>query len=409
MKILLITNYFPPEIGAAANLYFILAKSFIKLGNDVTVLTGTPRYNVPESIRSYHCKIWCKEEMDGIGVYRVKLPLVPRDSFIKRGLERINLPRRFIKLCKHIDEAYDVSLIYSPPITLGSVGIYLKEKFGTRFVLNVQDLFPQNAIDLGLIKDPFSKFYFRKIEMRNYAQSDLITVHSPGNAKYISNFIGDKSKKIKVVPNCVDTELVKPGKKRNEFSSRLGIYNKFVVSFAGTLGISQDINIILNAAKILKNNKDILFLIVGDGPMKKESIRIKENLSLDNVLFHPTVPFREYPLVLNASDISLATLRPSVKTPVVPSKILSIMSSGIPALASMNKSGDAPKLIKESGAGFVVNAGDYKGLADKILYLYKNPSIRKVMGNNGRKFILENFSSDCISRLYINLFKKILN
>jgi len=400
LSILLINNYFPPEIGAASHLYYYLAKQLVARGHEVTVLTGLPRYNVAKQLyQSYSDRFKggsvLQESYEGITVLRVKLPYVDRRNVIRRGFEHFEIAwklyRNFVKLLDRGSYRVDVSLVYSPPLTLYWTAEKVRQKTGAPYVLNVQDLFPQAAIDLGIMRSPLIIKFFRGLEKKAYKSADLVMTHSEKNKEYVASVVGNQDK-VLFVENWVDAEEILPGHKKNEFSEKHGLIDKFVVSFAGTLGFSQDVEVILRAAQLLKQQKDIIFVIVGDGTRLEEAKRMVHEHKLENVLLLPPVTKEKYPLVLQSSDVSLVTLMKDVKTPVVPSKILSIMSAGIPVLGAMNLDGDAPDLVRRAKAGYVVAAGDYESLAQKIIYLYQNQEVRRELGVNGRKYIEENLS-----------------
>lgn len=412
MNVLLINNYCIPEIGAASHLYYYLAKELLKRGHEVYYLTGIPRYNVNRKIYEEYKKrerVFIENE-EGIKIIRVKLPYVEKNKFIRRGIEHFEIAYKMFNYARNIlkDLKIDISLVYSPPLTLYWTAGKLKKMTNIPFVLNVQDLFPQAFIDSKAIKNSILIKFFKQMEYKAYFSADLITVHSQKNKKHVEKVCGD-STKVVVLENWIDENEIKPGPKENDFSIRLKIFDKFVVSFAGNLGISQDIRVILNSAKILRDYKDIIFLIVGDGLKKGSSVKLAKEMSLQNVIFLKMQPKSEYPKILHSSDISLATLEKEVKTPVIPSKILSIMSAGIPVIATMNLDGDAPKLIERAKAGYALPAGDAKGLAEKILELYNNPDLRKKLGKNGREYVEKNLSVQVAADKYEEIFKRVIN
>jgi glycosyltransferase involved in cell wall biosynthesis len=414
LSILLINNYFPPEIGAASHLYFYLARELSKRGHEVTVLTGIPRYNIPkETYNQYLRRMKNKKfvienisDCADIEVIRVRLPYIERHQLLRRGVEHFEIALKMFSYAKEYlrNKRVDVSLVYSPPITLYKTAWKVKRLKDAPFVLNVQDLFPQAAIDLGILKNPLLIRLFKQVEKKAYQLADLITVHSERNKEFVKSVLNGDGRKVLVMENWVDENEIKPGDKINDFSIKHGLTEKFVVSFAGTLGFSQDMEVIIRAANELKEYKDIVFIIVGNGVRLEESKKLAESLNLQNIRFIPSVPREIYPLVLHSSDVSLATLTKDVKTPVVPSKILSIMSAGIPVIAVMNLEGDAPKLVEKANAGFAIPAGDYKSLAEKILLLYKNPELRESLGRNGRRYIEENLSSRKAAEKYEKIF-----
>jgi glycosyltransferase involved in cell wall biosynthesis len=275
------------------------------------------------------------------------------------------------------------------------------------FVLNVQDLFPQSVIDLGILRNRWLIRFFEHMERFIYRQADHITVHSPGNRDHVVGK-GAPSGCVTVMPNWVDTEFICPGERRNGFFEQYNLDGKFVVSFAGILGYSQDLDIVLEAAKLLQRYPDIRFLIVGDGVEKPRLERKAVEMGLENVRFIPMQPRRRYPEVLNASDVCLATLHTEVRTPVVPSKILSIMAAARPVVAAMNPDGDAPGLIEEAQCGLAVPPEDPKALADAILSLYNDKALRVRLGQNGRRYAEEHLSLKVASKRYIEIFKQVL-
>ena len=233
----------------------------------------------------------------------------------------------------------------------------------------------------------------------------MITVHSEGNKKYVENIIKQKDK-VRVVPNCVNTDELHPGDRNNEFSSKYKLNDKFVVSFAGVLGYLQDFNVILRSAKELERYEDIIFIIVGDGILKDSIVERIKKENIKNVRMLPMQPKDKYPLVLHSSDVSLVTLVKDLKTPVVPSKLLSIMSCARPVLATIQSS-DAREIIEESKAAFCFDVGDYKGLIETILFFYKNREKIEEYGLNGRRYVLENYSVKKCAEIYKKLFQEI--
>ena len=198
--------------------------------------------------------------------------------------------------------------------------------------------------------------------------------------------------RVTVVPNWVDTVHIQPGERMNGFRREHGLDDAFVVSFAGVLGYSQDLDVVLDAAELLRHRSDIVWLIVGDGVEKPRLEARQRQMDLANVRFLPMQPRERYPEVLHASDISLATLRADVKTPVVPSKILSIMAAARPVVAAMDLGGDAPMLIERAQCGICLPPGDSQALADTVAELAADSSLREGLGQNGRSFAEEHLS-----------------
>jgi len=404
VKILIITNYFPPEIGGAAHLYYELAESLVKRGHWVTVVTGFPRYNIKVQPEIYRGKRLMKEEMNGIQVLRIWMPKVPRTNLFLRGLEHFLVPAALLFAAVSISR-HDVAIVYSPPLPLGLAAYIVSRVRKIPFIVNIQDLFPREAVMLGLLKNKFLIRLFEIIERFIYHKADFITVHSPGNRKHVLSHGGHPGR-VKVVHNWVDLERIRPLPRENLFRKEYGLNSRFVVSYAGTMGWCQDMLIIVEAANYLRNYRDIIFVMVGDGPEKAKTEEYAHKLGLANILFLPVQPWTKYPEVLAASDLSMINLNKNLITPVVPSKLLNIMASGRPVVASLPLNGDAPQIIADAGCGLCVEAGDAKGLAHAILKLYQNPEEALEMGRRGRLYAEKHFSREPCVTMYEAIFRQ---
>ncbi len=403
MKLLIVTNYFPPEIGGASHLYYELAESLSQKGNSVTVITGFPRYNVSKAESGRRAGLCSVEKMGKIDVMRVFIPSMPRNVLFLRGLEHFTVAFSLFWGGLFAKKA-DVILVYSPPLTLALAACWLGKLRKMRVVVNVQDLFPQEAIDLGLLKSSFLIDLFFKMEKLVYRLADAVAVHSHGNANYVKSK-ENRVKRVEVVPNWIDLDRLKPAGKENAFRQEYNLGKKFIVSYAGTMGWCQDTGTIIRAAALLRDKEDILFLLVGEGVEKEGMVRDALSLKLTNVVFLPMQPWDKYPQVLQASDLCLVNLKDKLKTPVVPSKILGIMATGRPILASMPLNGDAPRIIQEAGCGMVIEPGNARKLADSILQLYRSPAQLEEMGRKGREYAEKHFSRETGVRRYEEIFK----
>lgn len=408
MNILLMTAYFPPDTGSAAHLFYELGVALAECGHDVTVLTGFPSYHAQgDNLEHYQGRLWLTETWDeGIKVARVAVPQLFRNTPVGRGLWQFSCALSF-SLRGLVLPRPDVLLVYSPPLPLGLSAWVIRLSRGTPFILNVQDLFPQSAIDLGVLNNGFLLRLFEWMERFLYRQANHITVHSSGNKQHVVAAGGDPER-VTIMHNWVDTDFIRPGERLNGFSHEYGLNDKFIVSFAGVLGYSQDIDVILAAADLLRDYAEIHFLIVGDGVEKARLEQKAGNMQLSNVQFLPMQPRHRYPSVLHASDVSLATLHAEVSTPVVPSKILSIMAAGRPVVASMNLDGDAPRLIEEASCGYALPPENPEVLAGRILDLFRSASLRQHLGQNGRRYAEEHLSVRAGAQSYVHLFKHIL-
>lgn len=405
MKWLMINAYFPPEIGSASFLFHELGKKLVERGHKVTVLTGYPRYNVDlQGLPiKYKRGLSLEEEDNGIKVIRMRTFNLPRYIAIARGIDQFITA--FLFLLRGLllkKRSFDLILVYSPPLTLGLTGMILGRVKKVPFVFNIQDLFPQSAIDLGILNNRTLIAGFEKLERYIYHKADIVTAHSEGNRNHAISK-GINPKKAVTIPNWIDTDKIRPGIKENKFREEYNLANKFVVSFAGVIGYSQDLDTVIEAANYHRENKNILFLVVGDGVEKGRLQEKVKDMKLDNVVFLPMQPKEKYELIISASDVCLVNLHKVVKTPVVPSKLLSIMAAGRPVLASLPLNGDAPKIINDSGCGICVEAGDAKGLAKALNKMVTDDQFRNECGKKGREYAEKNFSIGKCVGIYENL------
>ncbi|MFA6169610.1 MAG: glycosyltransferase family 4 protein [Candidatus Margulisiibacteriota bacterium] len=399
------TNCYPPEIGAAANQFYELANDLKNKGHEVVVVTRFPRHIPRELWPENSGGLFIEEIREGVRVIRVNIPQLSRKIPLFRELEHVlNI------VCLAVAAARagrtDVTLVYSPPIVVGYAAVLVRLITGSRVVMNVQDLFPQSLIDLGLMKNRLFIRAARFLEKLIYRLVDRITVMSESNKTIVEKTAGDPDK-VTVVYNWVDTEFIKPEDKHNEFREKLGLDDKFVLTFAGCIAESQDMEIIFNCAKLLTAEDKIVFLLAGNGPKHAETEAKWRELGLKNVIMIPIQPRDKYVKLLAASDVGLLTLNASVATPVVPSKMLSIMSAGRPILASLPLSGDAPKFIERAGSGLVVKAGETAAFRDAVLKLFRDRALGESCGRRGREWVVNHYSLAVCSKKYEELFAQV--
>ncbi len=402
MNILLITDSYPPEIRSASLMMEELAQGLAAQGHKISIVTSLPRYNLAGALPPGR-RIFSREIHDGIRVFRFPTFFLHNVTHFKRGVGQLLLPLIFALGCLFIGKI-DFSIVYSPPLTLGLTAYFMKMIQGSKFIFNVQDLFPQNAIDLKVLTNKYLIKIFRCLEKFIYKKSRFITVHSQGNREYILN-IGIAPEKVVVIPNWVDIDKYVLKKSGNVLPKELRSERLFIVLFAGIMGYAQDMDIIVKAAQYLKNHSDIVFLLVGDGSEKAKTAAMKNDLGLDNLILLPFIPLEDYPALVVRCDVGLVTLKKSMRTPVVPSKILGYMAAGKPIIASLNKESEARWIINEARAGLVNKIETPLNLAEAVLKLYHDPMLKKRLGENGKNYVSGHFHREKSLALYGKLFR----
>jgi glycosyltransferase involved in cell wall biosynthesis len=410
MKILMITIDFPPEVGSAAEIFHELARNMTQRGHRVTVITIFPRhytYRITEKepLPKVSGRLFLHEYMDGIRVIRLRgLPL-PKGSLLARGLEHFLLPL-ILAFGGLLSGKHDVVLIYSPPLPLAFVAYLLSKVKRAPLVVNIQDLYPQAVVDQGMLKNRLLVWIFESMERFVYKKANHLTVHSEGNRDYLISK-GAYGKRVTVIPNWVDTDEIKPSPRHNQFSQEHGLNGKFIVSYAGIMSPFQALDSIIHCAAMLNSNSKVLFLMVGDGLEKNKLIAEAKKLKLTNVKFLPMHPKSQYSQILHASDACLVTLNRQTKTPVVPAKLIRIMSSGRPLIASVPLDGDVPKIVAAAHCGLVVEPESPEMLAKAVLKLYDNPFLAEELGKNGRAYAEKHFSIDVCATKYEEVLRKV--
>lgn len=399
LHILLVTDAYPPEIRSASHLMQELAEGLRDRGHKVTVITSYPKYNLTEDV-----KIKVFNELtaeDGIDVIRVKTLPHHKVNFIVRGVAQITMPYIFLsKIKNYIKDSIDVVIVYSPPLPLTKVGETVKRKYSAKFIVNVQDIFPQNAIDLGILNSKLLIRFFENFEKKAYLSADSIIVHSEGNRNFLVKNKQLPLEKVHVLHNWIDVKSFIGLERTDIFRKKYGIDGKFVFLFAGVIGPSQGLDLIVQAAEQLKDLPDICFLIVGDGMEKERLEKMVIDLKLRNIIFQPFVSKDEYPLLVKEADVGLVCLTSKNKTPVVPGKILGYMAASAPVIAFLNKESDGHKIIKDAGCGYSEVSDNIDKVVGAIRRIYSERNKMKEYGVNGFTYVNKNFEKNiCINHL----------
>ncbi len=396
--ILLITDSYPPEIRSASHLMLELAEELTHRGYQVTVVTCWPQYNLDPDDAQAFSEVMMEKN---IRVIRIKHMAHHQVHFIIRGIAQLLLPYLFIrKIKKMIKEKVDAVIVYSPPLPLAFVGAWAKKSLQAKFILNVQDLFPQNAIDLGVLKNKATITFFQWIEKWSYKKADVITTHSQGNKDLLIACYPEIKNKCIVLHNWVDITAHQPAATSKDYRELFQLQNKFVAVFAGVIGPSQNLALLIEAAMQVQHLKDLCFLIVGDGAEKKklEEMTAKNNLS--NVMFKPFISRDYYADLLKACDFGLVSLSAKNKTPVVPGKILGYMAAGLPVVAFLNKESDGHEIIREAACGYSVASDNVSDVVEVITKAYELKDQCKKLGDAGLQYVKNHFSKEaCVGQI----------
>ena len=407
LKILLLTQYFYPEVGATQTRIYEFAKNLLAKGHDVTVITEVPNHPIGIIHEEYQGRLFVKENVDGIRVIRVWVWARQKKSFANRILFYISYMVMSFFAGLYYKSKYDIIFATSPPLFVGVSGYLLSFFLKGKFVLDIRDLWPSAATALGELSNKRIISMAEKIERILYKNAHAIIAVTRGFCEFISGKGGD-SKKIFYIPNGTVVDIFKPSVPDLELKMKLGLENKFIITFAGTLGIAQGLWSLIHAAKLLRSYEDIALLFIGDGPMKNTLIELTDELKLTNTYFHPQVPIMKINPYLNISNVLLVSLKQDpVFDTFIPSKMFDFMACGKPILLSVD--GEARRIFEEAEAGIYVEPENFYDLSDAILKLYNNPELCKQYGENGHNYVIRNFNRTIQSEKLERVFHRLAN
>lgn len=405
MRILLPIIQFPPDVNTTGLLMAQLCEGLTAYGHEVTVVTAFPHYENFRIWDEYRGKLVERAKYRGMDVVRLYVYAPGKKSMVNRLVSYVSFNALAAITATFSRAQWDVILCPNGSFFTGLTAWLVGKVKGVPFIYNVQDLYPDVPIRAGQLRNPQAIATLRAIERFMYRKAAYITVIAPSIRDNLVSK-GVPSEKISIIPNFVDTDFIRPLPKANSFGHQHGLSDKFVITHAGNLGYVYDLDTMLNAASLLSSQKDILFLIVGNGVAKAELEKKAHESKLENVQFMPFQPHESLPWLRAASDVQVSLYKNGAAIDSFPSKVYEIMASGRPLLASSDDESGVERLVKTAECGLCVRPGDAKNLAEAILNLYRNPSLRETMGQRGRRYAEENHSKHAIVARYHDLLHR---
>lgn len=390
MRILMLTQYFPPETGAAQVRLFEVAKAIRNQGHDIEVVTAFPNY--PNGIipPEYRGKFYMKDSIEDIPVHRTWIYPVQRGRFWKRLLNYFSFVfSAFFGVLKA--GKADYIFVESPPLFIGFTMMFAKWVKGAKLILNVSDLWPESAVSLGLVTNKTLISWAERLERRMYKTAWRISTQTEGIIQSLKDR-GIPSEKIVFLPNGVDPDLFTPIKPDEKLQEKLELKEKFVILYAGTMGYAHGLEVALQAAQHLqKEHPEIAFLFVGDGSEKPRLMEMAQEMNLGNVRWVDFQPITEMQRYYSLAAISLSTLRRyKLSEGVRPSKVFPGLASTKPLIYVGE--GEGAKIVEESRGGVVIPPEEPLLLAQTILELQQDSALRQTLGEQGRDFVIKHYS-----------------
>ena len=413
MHVVLLSLVFRPDNVSTAHVMAELARDLTSLGHHVTVFTTTPHYNsdpgaeATQPIRPFLGRLLQTSEYHGIRVYHAWMPRKGR-SVLLRLLAWVWFHGVSTLAAVVLARKPSVILVPSPPLTVGMSAWVLGRLRSTPFVYNVQEIYPDLAVNLGALKNRTLIGLLLALERFVYRRARAITVIAPRMRERLIEK-GVPPAKVVVIPNFVDLGELSPRPKDNPFSRAFGVHDKFVVSYAGNLGPAQGLECFVDVASLLRDRPEVMLLLIGDG-MLAEPLRARAAAQgLSNLLVIPYQPYAVVPDIYGASDVCVVSQAAATGSDAIPSKVYRIMACERPIVTATDPRSDLAQLITAAQCGVVIPSESAEALATAVLEALSDPELWRRRAANGRAHVAQQYSRAAISRTYATLLQEVAN
>jgi glycosyltransferase involved in cell wall biosynthesis len=388
MRILYISQYFPPEVGATQTRALEMASNLVRQGHQVTVLTefpNHPRGIIPPQYRGRYLE---HERLGDLDVVRTWVFARPFKNFYTRMGFYLSFMLSASIFGSLLRGKYDVVYATSPPFFVGAAGLWLSRWKNAKFVFEVRDVWPQSAVELGELHNPLIIRLAEWLENAFYEKAERIIAVTQGIYDTLAKR-GFSPPKLRLVLNGTNTEVF--ANRGNHLKARLGLQDKFTVLYAGIFGIAQGMEQLVDLVECLKSNSDVHFLFIGEGPLKQKVIELKEEMFLSNLTLLDEIARENIADYISAADCCLVPLKNKpLFLGALPSKMFDFMACEKPVIVSVD--GEAKRVVEESGAGIFAEPENTEQMTWAILRLKNSPEECRRMGKAGRAFVQQHFS-----------------
>lgn len=407
MRILYISQYFPPEMGAPAARVFELSRAWVRRGHKVTVLTAFPHHPTGVIPEGYRRQLFMREEADGIEVLRTWVYATANKGFIKRTLSYLSFMLSSIILgAPALGARYDVVIATSPQFFVGISGFVISTLLRRPFVFEVRDLWPASIVAVGALSNRWIIRILESIEMMLYRRARLVVAVADSTVGILSRR-GISAEKIAVVKNGVDLERFRPGGRGEEITEEFSLAGKFVCLYIGTIGMAHGLDVVLDAAERTKDDAGLAYLLVGEGARREELEAKGGERGLSNIIFAGQQPRERVAEFLAASGAVLVHLKKTeLFEHVIPSKIFEIMACGKPIV--MGVAGEAAEIVRQAESGIPIEPENADDLLQALETLRADKDKCEAMGASGRAYVEANFDREELAREYIGFLDTAL-
>jgi glycosyltransferase involved in cell wall biosynthesis len=395
VRILFISHYFPPEVNAPANRTYEHARRWAADGHEVTVITGVPNHPRGVLFPGYKNRLLQEEWVDGIRVVRTWMYLTANEGFLRRTFNYALFAVAAI-LSSFVAARPDVVVATSPQLFCGIAGAVIARLKRRPFVLEVRDLWPESVVQLGQIRGERLVRLLEAIETRLYRSATGIVVNAHPFVEHIAAR-GVSRERIAVVYNGIDVTMFQPRPPDSELLRAHGMDGRFVAAYIGTLGLAHGLMTVVEAAELLRDRPEIVFLLLGDGADRARLEAEVSRRGLSNVRLLGMRPRAEIPRWIASVNVTLVLLRdlPVFET-VIPSKIFEFLAQERPVILAAR--GEIRRLVEEAKAGLVIEPENASELAAAVLEVRERPDEAQTRARAGREWVEASFDRDTLAR-----------
>ncbi|MFN8455098.1 MAG: glycosyltransferase family 4 protein [Anaerolineae bacterium] len=407
MRVLYLSQYFPPEVGATQTRAYEMARYLVSQGHHVTMIAEIPNHPTGIVPLEYRGKLYERVNLDGIEVIRVWVQTSPRKSFYTRMALYLSFMIMATLACLFAARGrYDVIYATSPPLFVGGAALLISYLRRIPLVFEVRDLWPESAVILGELNNKLAITLSEWLEHRCYQRARyIVTVVNSIKRRLLER--GYPENKICLIPNGANTDLYAPAPLNHTLRQTLGIgSDQFVLIFTGLHGLMHGVETAVEAASLLRAYNHILFLFIGDGVRKAPMQTRAKELGLDNIRFLPLQPEKDLPGFIATANVGLSLGRKNILSQgALPVKMFSYMACALPVLLA--DEGEPADLVRQANVGLVVEPENPQQLAEAVLTLACNPDLCTLYGQNGRNFVEFHYSRQKLAADLEQLLKQV--
>ena len=402
MRLLILSIRYAPEFTSNAIVITGLARELVAHGHQVTVLAGTPHYQLPRVPSGYWWRPFRREVREGVKVIRCWA--FPRSE--GKAAKFLNYASFTVTslITGFFTERPEAVIIVSPPFWLGCNALLLRALRGCTVIYNAQDLFPEAYLASGEVRAGWLTRAMNTLMTRVYRASDRITVITGSFAEAIAAR-GIERAKVVTIPNFIDTAFITPLSRANSFRRRHALDDRYVVMYAGNIGYTHGTELLVDAAEKLAAIPDLLFLVIGGGSKQADLARLAHERRLSNMQFLPTQPREVLPEMLAAADVFVLTSKPGVGKASFPGRIYNFLLAARPVVASVDENSDLAEVLRCGGAGIVTAPGNVEDFCRALTNLYHDAALCERLGRSGAEFMARHYSPQAVLEQYETLLK----